>query len=73
MYLKAYLKRLDLVQKVHRLNLLSVHYLGIYLRGYDVLMSQQFAGGIEVHSHREQGGGKGMTSFVHNLSKSNGK
>ena len=41
--------------------------------GYDVLMSQQFAGGIEVHSHREQGGGKGMTKAVHNLSKSNGK
>ena len=58
MYLKAYLKRLDLVQKVHRLNLLSVHYLGIYLRGYDVLMSQQFAGG-RGPLHREQGGGKG--------------
>ena len=45
----------------------------VSFRGYDVLMSQQFAGGIEVHSHREQGGGKGMTSAMHNLSKSNGK
>jgi len=43
------------------------------LRGRDVLMTQQFAGGIEVHSHRQQGGGKGVAKAMHNLSKSNGK
>ena len=63
----------ELINESYGFILLLVYDLGIYLCCGYARVPKQLAGGVDVSTQRKHHRGKGMSAYMHNLSKSNGK